>query len=103
MELAIAQEDDECSIYEMSAGSRVVRLTFEVEADDRYLPVSLASMVSKYIRELLMDQMNLYFGRLDAGLKPTAGYWQDGQRFVRELRTRLPHLGIDDGRLIRCR
>jgi len=78
-------------------------LTFEVEADDHYLPVSLASMISKYVRELLMDRMNLYFGSLDAGLRPTAGYWQDGQRFVEELRTRLPHLKIDDERLIRCR
>jgi len=103
MELAVVQEGEECSVYEMHGGSRTVRLTFEVEADDRYLPVSLASMISKYIRELLMDRMNLYFGKLDAGLKPTAGYWQDGQRFVKELRTRLPHLGIDDGRLIRCR
>ena len=103
MELAVVQEDEKCSIYEMHGGPRAVRLTFEVEADDRYLPVSLASMVSKYIRELLMDQMNVYFGKLDAGLRPTAGYWQDGQRFVRELRARLPHLAIDDGRLIRCR
>jgi len=67
------------------------------------LPVSLASMVSKYLRELLMDCMNAYFLKMDGGLKPTAGYWQDGQRFVEELRTRLPHLVIDRERLIRCR
>jgi ribonuclease HII len=103
MELAVLQEGDECSVYEMRNGARAVRLTFEVKADDRYLPVSLASMVSKYIRELLMDRMNLYFAKLDAGLKPTAGYWQDGQRFVQELRSRLPHLAIDNERLIRCR
>lgn len=102
-DLAVVQEGEECSIYEMRRETGTVRLTFEVEADDRYLPVSLASMISKYIRELLMDRMNLYFGKLDAGLRPTAGYWQDGQRFVEELRTRLPHLGIDDERLIRCR
>ena len=103
MELTVVQEGEECSIYEMRNGPGVVRLTFEVEADDRYLPVSLASMISKYIRELLMDRMNLYFGKLDAGLRPTAGYWQDGRRFVEELRMRLPHLGIDNERLIRCR
>lgn len=103
LELAVVQEGEECSIYEMGSGTRTVRLTFEVEADDRYLPVSLASMISKYVRELLMDRMNLYFGKMDAGLKPTAGYWQDGQRFIEELRTRLPGLGIDRERLIRCR
>jgi len=103
MELAVLQEDEERSAYEMRGGARVVRLTFEVKADDRYLPVSLASMVSKYVRELLMDRMNAYFATLDAGLKPTAGYWQDGQRFIADLRTRLPQLQIDDERLIRCR
>lgn len=103
MELTVVQEGEECSIYEMRDASRRVRLTFEIEADDRYLPVSLASMVSKYLRELLMDCMNAYFLKMDGGLKPTAGYWQDGQRFVEELRTRLPHLVIDRERLIRCR
>jgi ribonuclease HII len=103
MDLAVVQEGEECSIYEMRRASATVRLTFEVEADDRYLPVSLASMISKYIRELLMDRMNLYFAGLDAGLRPTAGYWQDGRRFVEDLRVRLPHLRIDDERLIRCR
>ena len=103
MELTVVQEGDECSVYEMLDGSRKVRLTFEIEADDRHMPVSLASMLSKYIRELLMDCMNAHFVRMDGGLKPTAGYWQDGQRFVEELRTRLPHLVIDTERLIRCR
>lgn len=103
MELAIVKEDEECSAYEMRGAGRTVRLTFEVKADDCHLPVSLASMISKYIRELLMDRMNLHFAKLDAGLKPTAGYWQDGQRFVEELRTRLPHLAIDNGLLVRCR
>ncbi|HSW02579.1 MAG TPA: hypothetical protein VLI39_20620 [Sedimentisphaerales bacterium] len=103
LELAVLEEGEERSAYELRGGTRIVRLTFEVKADDRYLPVSLASMISKYLRELLMDRMNLYFLRLDAGLKPTAGYWQDGRRFVHELRTRLPHVEIDDERLIRCR
>lgn len=108
MELTVVQEGEECSTYEMrpAAGQQApatVRLTFEVEADDRHLPVSLASMLSKYLRELLMERMNVYFGKMDAGLRPTAGYWQDGQRFIEELRTRLPHLGIDRERLIRCR
>jgi hypothetical protein len=60
-------------------------------------------MVSKYLRELLMDCMNEYFLALNAGLKPTAGYWTDGQRFVEELRRCLPQYEIDDHRLIRCR
>jgi ribonuclease HII len=103
LDLRIVQEGDEVSTYEMRRGSRLVRLSFEVKADDLHLPVALASMVSKYIRELLMECMNNYFVALDANLKPTAGYWKDGTRFVEELRRRLPDLEIDDRRLIRCR
>jgi len=103
MDLRIVQEGDRSSTYELRTGGRVVRLSFEVEADDLYLPVALASMVSKYVRELLMACMNEYFVDLSENLKPTAGYWQDGQRFVEDLRRHLPHVAIDSHKLIRCR
>ena len=103
MDLRIVHESKEGSAYELRSGSRLVRLTFRVKADGHYLPVALASMVSKYVRELLMQCINRYFLALDAGLTPTAGYWQDGLRFVDELRRRLPHLEIDPHQLIRCR
>ncbi len=103
MDLRIVHEDDEVSTYELRTGSRMLRLTFEVKGDDHYLPVSLASMISKYVRELLMGCMNDYFAGLDGGLRPTAGYWKDGQRFIEDLRSRLPTFRIDDHHLIRCR
>jgi len=103
MDLRIVQEGDQASIYELRTGGRMVRLSFEVEADDLYLPVSLASMVSKYVRELLMECMNEYFVGMSASLKPTAGYWKDGQRFIEDLRRHLPHVAIDSHKLIRCR
>jgi ribonuclease HII len=103
MDLRIVQEGDRTSAYELRIGGRLVRLSFEVEADDLHLPVALASMVSKYVRELLMECMNEYFVGMNASLKPTAGYWKDGQRFVEDLRRCLPDLEIDGHRLIRCR
>ena len=103
MDLRIVEEGTETSVYELRAGGRTVRLSFEVKADDLYLPVALASMVSKYLRELLMEGMNEYFVAMDAKLEPTAGYWKDGTRFVEELHRRLPHVEIDRHRLIRCR
>ena len=103
MDLRIVLEGDEVSTYELRQGSRLVRLSFQVKADDVYLPVALASMVSKYVRELLMECMNDYFVALDPDLTPTAGYWKDGTRFVEELRQRLPDLKVDGHRLIRCR
>jgi ribonuclease HII len=103
MDLRIVDEGPETSVYELQAGGKTVRLSFEVGADDLHLPVALASMVSKYLRELLMDCMNEYFVGMSADLKPTAGYWKDGLRFVEELRRRLPGLAIDNRKLIRCR
>jgi ribonuclease HII len=102
-DLRIVQEGEGTSVYEVRLGSRQVRLSFTVKADDLYLPVALASMVSKYIRELLMDCMNEYFVALDPALVPTAGYWKDGTRFIEELRQRLPDLKLDAHRMIRCR
>ena len=103
MDLKIVHEDEQSSTYELRTAARVLRLTFEVKGDDHYLPVSLASMVSKYVRELLMERMNDYFGHLDANLRPTAGYWTDGQRFLEDLRSRLPDVRIDNRQLVRCR
>ncbi|MBN1506471.1 MAG: hypothetical protein JW955_06475 [Sedimentisphaerales bacterium] len=103
MDLKIVREDEVCSVYELRTAARLLRLTFEVKGDDRYLPVSLASMVSKYVRELLMECMNDYFANLDGGLRPTAGYWKDGLRFIEDLRSRLPNIRIEDRQLIRCR
>lgn len=102
-DLRIVQEGDRASVYELRTGGRMVRLSFEVGADDLYLPVALASMVSKYVRELLMECMNEYFVAMNASLKPTAGYWKDGQRFVEDLRAHLPHVVLDSHKLIRCR
>jgi hypothetical protein len=67
------------------------------------LPVSLASMVSKYLRELLISNLNRYFVGFSADLKPTAGYWKDGLRFVEEIKTSLPHVLFDSEQLIRSR
>lgn len=103
MDLRILREGPDSSAYELHDGRRTVRLRFEVSADDHHLPVSLASMVSKYVRELLMERVNGHFARLDASLRPTAGYWKDGQRFVQEVRRRLPDLPIDGRLLIRSR
>jgi hypothetical protein len=103
MELRILQESAEASSYELKGGSKKMRLHFVVDADERFLPVSLSSMVSKYLRELLVAHINRYFVRMHAGLKPTAGYWKDGLRFIGDLKANLPDVDLDGSRLIRCR
>jgi ribonuclease HII len=103
MELTILKESPAASSYELNSNGRQMRLHFVAGADQRFLPVSLASMVSKYIRELLIDNMNCYFTELIPELKPTAGYWKDGLRFIEDLKKNTPCVTFDSSQLIRCR
>jgi len=103
MELKILKETPDASSYQLNAGGRQMRLHFVVGADRRFFPVSLASMVSKYLRELLVYNINRYFAAHCAGLKPTAGYWKDGLRFIEDLKKNIPHIQYDANQLIRCR
>jgi hypothetical protein len=103
MELKILRESPATSSYELQAGGKAMRVHFVVGADGRYLPVSLASMVSKYLRELLVGSINRYFAGFGADLKPTAGYWKDGLRFIEDIKTNLPHVRFDRDQLIRSR
>jgi len=103
MTLRILHESPQRSSYDLVLADRSMRVDFVVSADEQFLPVSLASMVSKYLRELMVSAINRYFAALLADLKPTAGYWKDGQRFLRDLQTRLPHLQLDRRLLVRNR
>lgn len=103
MQLTILRESPAASSYELQADGRGMRLHFVVDADERYLPVSLASMVSKYLRELLVYNINRYFVSFSADLRPTAGYWKDGLRFIEDLKKNIPQFECDHNQLIRCR
>lgn len=102
-DLTILQETPRNSSYQLQDGNRKMRLHFAVGADDRFLPVSLASMTSKYMRELLIGCLNHYFASFHSDLRPTAGYWQDGRRFVRDIQEKIPNLTYDVNQLIRSR
>ncbi len=103
MELSIVHESEQRSAYTLQRDAQCLHLSFEVKADDVHMPVSLASMVSKYLRELLMESVNRYFSSRNPDLKPTAGYWTDGLRFLDDVRRSLPDLQINDQQLVRCR
>ncbi|MHC4130368.1 MAG: ribonuclease H family protein [Planctomycetota bacterium] len=103
MELKILQEKSSMSSYELQSGQKKMRLHFVVGADMKFLPVSLASMVSKFLRELLIENINSYFVHRCSDLKPTAGYWKDGLRFIKDLENSDFALDVDMKQLIRCR
>jgi hypothetical protein len=60
-------------------------------------------MVSKYVREVLMDNINRYFIGFNAAVRPTAGYWKDGLRFIADIKTHIPQVKFDSNQLVRCR
>jgi hypothetical protein len=82
-------ESPRTSTYEVASDRRTARLAFVEKADVAHLPVALASMASKYVRELFMKCFNTYWcGRVD-GLAPTAGYAADSARFIATIRPAL--------------
>ncbi|MBB6481252.1 hypothetical protein [Spirochaeta isovalerica] len=79
--LAIRRETVDLSEYDV--GDSTIR--FQVKGDDKYLETALASIFSKYIREMMMICFNDYWSEKIPGLKRTAGYPQDGKRFIQDL------------------
>src|SRR5262249_50286331 len=63
------EEGRERSVYRVCGGDRPVELTFQPRADAAHFCVALASMVSKYLRELLMLEFNGFWQRHVPGLK----------------------------------
>lgn len=76
-------------------------LSFEMGGEERHLPVALASMAAKFARELHMRRLNAYFARHVADLKPTAGYVQDGRRWLADVGSAANELGIAESALVR--
>ncbi|MEM9863078.1 MAG: hypothetical protein AAF938_15895 [Myxococcota bacterium] len=70
---------------------------FEVKADDRHLPVAVASMVGKYVRELLMHRIVDYYRADDASLRRVSGYHDPSTKaFVAATKERRRALPIAD-------
>lgn len=78
-----------------------IDVSFQSRAETAHLPVALASMTAKYVRELWMARLNRYFAQCAPGVAPTAGYVEDGRRFMAEVGPALEARGLDPGRLVR--
>jgi hypothetical protein len=73
---------------------RQIRFSFEPRADASHFCVALASMVSKYLRELLMLEFNGFWETHVPGVKPTAGYPGDSRRFYKDIGPAVASLKI---------
>ena len=102
-QIQILAEDDNLSRYRLERpdGSKLT-VSFLVEAEAHHLPVALASMTAKYVRELLMLRLNRYFQALMPELKPTAGYTEDARRYIADIEPLIAQLNLDRRALIRA-
>ena len=91
------------SVYRVEGLDRDVRITFMPKADVGHFTVALASMISKYVRELLMREFNRFWQTHVPGLAPTAGYPNDAGRYFDAIRPAMVKLGIDERAVWRCR
>ena len=101
--IRVLEEGSKISRYVIGVGEKRAEIDFMHGADRRDFAAALASMVSKYVRELYMKAFNIFCRSQVPGIKPTAGYPQDAKRFLYETRLARKRLGIPDDVIIRAR
>ncbi|MGA2033142.1 MAG: hypothetical protein ABSG68_12860 [Thermoguttaceae bacterium] len=90
------------SVYRFGPPERRVEIAFQAKAEAQ-LPVALASMASKYLRELAMRAFNGFWCPRVPALEATAGYPQDARRFKSQIAAVQSTLGIEDRAIWRQR
>ncbi len=102
----VTSEQPARSEYRLWRGGQAVppvRIIFCEKAEEQSMAVAYASMLSKYLRETLMRRFNAYWRAQLPELEPTAGYYTDGVRFLRDIERKRVELGIAEEELVRCR
>jgi len=100
----VVSQSERRSEYVIEGARGSAQVTFEVESEEANLPVALASMIAKLVRELAMMRFNRYWAERFARargstveLKPTAGYRNDGWRWLKDA---SDVIGSDDRRAL---
>jgi dipeptidyl aminopeptidase/acylaminoacyl peptidase len=99
----VLAETEACSRYRLASQTSDWFVEFTVDGDQRHLPIALASMLAKYVRELLMERFNAYWRALAPELQPTAGYYTDAQRFLADIEPLVARGGIPTASFVRVR
>ena len=97
------REDESVSSYQITARHGPVQLSFAVEGEERSFPTALASCLAKYVRELMVHLLNRWFQARMPGLRATAGYYQDGRRFLADVGPIVAAGEFPRSRLVRVR
>jgi hypothetical protein len=101
--VTVHYESRETSQYSWSDDSgRPVEMNFSARGEQQ-LPVALASMIAKYLRELSMMAWNRFWQQRLPELQPTAGYPQDARRFRQDIAGEQKKLRIQNAAIWRTR
>ena len=100
-QVRIVTEDPAQSRYHLVRDGSEITLSFVRAAESQHLPVALASMIAKYVRELLMLRLNRFFQQQLPELRPTAGYVKDARRYLVEIEPVIQRLGLERTALVR--
>jgi ribonuclease HII len=101
--LTVESETSDRAEYSLVRHDRTVTMIFQEKAEQACMSVAIASMLAKYLREIMMHRFNAYWKQRAPTLKPTAGYWTDGQRFIEELKATNAADPEVIGKLVRSR
>ncbi len=102
-DLQILEESERRSAYRLTRQPRICEITFTTKGEQHHFPIALASIYSKYLRELYMRLFNRFWCGQAAGLRPTAGYYTDAQRWLRDAAPHIRRLQVDRTLLVRQR
>ena len=72
------------SAYQFGPPEHRIEIRFQVGGES-FLPTALASLASKYLRELAMRAFNTYWREKIPQIRPTAGYPADAERMRRDI------------------
>ena len=91
--VTVETEGRAVSRYHWQQANRRITIQFSAGGETQ-LAVALASMVSKYVREIFMHIWNEFWQEHVDDLKPTKGYPVDAKRFMSQIETTRGKLGI---------
>ncbi len=87
-------ESRQQSSYRVHHNGQPIGIRFAAKGE-RYPAVGLASLASKYLRELALRALNAFWQQRVPNLRPTAGYPQDARRFAQQIAAERERMGFD--------
>ena len=88
--------------YQPAEGTRML-VSFTEKGEDHSFTTALGSCFAKFGREVAMEAFNRYWCTRQEGLRPTAGYTQDGRRWMEDASAAIAAAGLAPGVLTRDR